>query len=122
MTPEVSPESLIVMALLPYRRTIAKSAPTQLPSKMLWMPILSVAPAPPLPHSGCTMIAAYLNESAFPNTFPADSLIALRTMWYAAVVGGDPALEQFHSDPLGREHLEQSSTSRILPTAIDGQE
>jgi hypothetical protein len=44
-----------------------------------------------------TMVAAYLNESAFPDTFPADSLEDLEALWYAAVVGGDDALEAFHS-------------------------
>lgn len=44
-----------------------------------------------------SMVAAYLNESAFPEAFPADSLEALRTMWYAAVSGGDAALDAFQS-------------------------
>jgi hypothetical protein len=42
------------------------------------------------------MVAAYLNESAFPADFPADSLNALLTMWYNAVAGGDSALDAFH--------------------------
>ena len=41
------------------------------------------------------MVAAYLNESAFPEAFPADSLQQLRDMWYAAV-NDDAALEAFH--------------------------
>lgn len=44
-----------------------------------------------------SMVAAYLNESAFSETFPADSLLALETMWYNAVAGGDAALEDFAS-------------------------
>jgi hypothetical protein len=42
------------------------------------------------------MVAAYLNESAFPADFPADSLADLEAMWYAAVAGGDAALDAFH--------------------------
>ncbi|MCB2179762.1 DUF11 domain-containing protein [bacterium] len=42
------------------------------------------------------MVAAYLNESSFSATFPAPSLSALEDMWYAAVLGGDEALEDFH--------------------------
>jgi hypothetical protein len=42
------------------------------------------------------MVAAYLNESAFPATFPATSLASLTAMWYAAVSGGDAALDAFH--------------------------
>lgn len=42
------------------------------------------------------MVPAYLNESAFLNTFPADSLADLEDMWYAAVAGGDAALDAFH--------------------------
>ncbi len=42
------------------------------------------------------MVAAYLNESAFPATFPAPSLADLKTMWYNAVTGGDSALDAFH--------------------------
>jgi len=42
------------------------------------------------------MVAAYLNESAFPGTFPADTLAALKAEWYAAVTGGDSALDAFH--------------------------
>jgi hypothetical protein len=53
------------------------------------------------------MVAAYLNESAFPEAFPADSLPILENMWYDAVSGGDAALEAFHilvggwNDPSG---------------------
>jgi hypothetical protein len=43
------------------------------------------------------MVAAYLNESAFPADFPATSLADLTAMWYAAVQGGDPALDAFHN-------------------------
>jgi hypothetical protein len=44
------------------------------------------------------MVAAYLNESAFPTTFPADDLAALRTMWFDAVeVGTDAAFDMFHN-------------------------
>ena len=43
------------------------------------------------------MVAAYLNESAFPADFPAASLAGLVDMWYSAVAGGDPALGNFHS-------------------------
>ncbi len=42
------------------------------------------------------MVAAYLNETAFPVDFPADSLADLEAMWYAAVAGGDAALDAFH--------------------------
>jgi len=42
------------------------------------------------------MVAAYLNESAFPADFPASSLADLEAMWYAAVAGGDAALDAFH--------------------------
>jgi len=42
------------------------------------------------------MVAAYLNETAFPSTFPADSLLALEIMWYDAVAGGDAGLDAFH--------------------------
>jgi uncharacterized repeat protein (TIGR01451 family) len=42
------------------------------------------------------MVAAYLNESAFPADFPATSLADLEAMWYAAVAGGDSALDAFH--------------------------
>lgn len=43
------------------------------------------------------MVAAYLNESAFPGSFPATSLTDLVNMWYAAVAGGDSALNAFHT-------------------------
>jgi hypothetical protein len=43
------------------------------------------------------MVAAYLNESAFPADFAAESLSQLRTMWYAAVSGGDAGLQAFHT-------------------------
>ncbi|HSF82926.1 MAG TPA: hypothetical protein VLA49_16950 [Anaerolineales bacterium] len=43
------------------------------------------------------MVAAYLNESAFPDAFPADSLEDLVTMWYEAVAGGDAGLDAFHT-------------------------
>lgn len=43
------------------------------------------------------MVAAYLNESAFPSSFPATSLADLTAMWYAAVNGGDAGLEAFHN-------------------------
>jgi uncharacterized repeat protein (TIGR01451 family) len=42
------------------------------------------------------MVAAYLNESAFPEDFPAESLAQLEADWYAAVAGGDAALLAFH--------------------------
>ncbi|MCL7452912.1 MAG: SpaA isopeptide-forming pilin-related protein [Anaerolineae bacterium] len=44
------------------------------------------------------MVAAYLNESAFPNDFPAISLAQLEADWYAAVAGGDAALDAFHNE------------------------
>jgi hypothetical protein len=47
------------------------------------------------------MVAAYLNESAFPEDFPADSLADLEAMWYAAVAGGDAALDAFHDTVAG---------------------
>jgi uncharacterized repeat protein (TIGR01451 family) len=47
------------------------------------------------------MVAAYLNESAFPDAFPADSLAQLVTDWYAAVAGGDAALDAFHNTVSG---------------------
>jgi hypothetical protein len=47
------------------------------------------------------MVAAYLNESAFPETFPADDLDALKASWYAAVAGGDAGLDAFHSEVSG---------------------
>jgi uncharacterized surface anchored protein len=43
------------------------------------------------------MVAAYLNESAFPDTYAATSLGDLTTMWYAAVAGDDATLEAFHT-------------------------
>jgi uncharacterized repeat protein (TIGR01451 family) len=43
------------------------------------------------------MVAAYLNESAFPAGYPAASLAALEAMWYDAVAGGDTALATFHN-------------------------
>ena len=43
------------------------------------------------------MVAAYLNESAFPAQFPATSLTDLVNAWYAAVAGGDSALAAFHT-------------------------
>jgi hypothetical protein len=43
------------------------------------------------------MVAAYLNESAFPGDFPVDSLDALLIMWYDAVAGGDAGYEAFHT-------------------------
>ena len=43
------------------------------------------------------MVAAYLNESAFPGSFPATSLGALEDMWYAAVDDGDAGFEAFHT-------------------------
>ena len=43
------------------------------------------------------MVAAYLNESAFPAGFPAASLQDLTNMWYSAVAGGDAALSAFHT-------------------------
>ncbi|MGD8903170.1 MAG: hypothetical protein PVI67_06375, partial [Anaerolineae bacterium] len=42
------------------------------------------------------MVAAYLNESAFPEAFPADGLQDLLDRWYAAV-NDDAALEAFHA-------------------------
>jgi hypothetical protein len=42
------------------------------------------------------MVAAYLNETAFPTDFPADSLADLEAMWYEAVAGGDAGLDAFH--------------------------
>ncbi len=42
------------------------------------------------------MVAAYLNESAFPAGYAATSLADLTSMWYTAVQGGDPALQTFH--------------------------
>jgi hypothetical protein len=51
------------------------------------------------------MVAAYLNESAFPVTFPADSLDALKAMWYDAVTaslgGDDSLLDAFHTQVNG---------------------
>jgi hypothetical protein len=44
------------------------------------------------------MVAAYLNESAFPNDFPAASLAQLEADWYDAVAGGDAALDAFHNE------------------------
>ena len=43
------------------------------------------------------MVAAYLNESAFPAEYPATSLADLVASWYAAVTGGDAALSAFHT-------------------------
>ena len=43
------------------------------------------------------MVAAYLNESAFPGAFPASSLADLVAAWYAAVAGGDAGLDSFHT-------------------------
>lgn len=43
------------------------------------------------------MVAAYLNESAFPVDYPASSLADLVTMWYNAVSGGDATLSAFHT-------------------------
>ena len=42
------------------------------------------------------MVAAYLNESAFPEAFPANCLQGLFNRWYAAV-NDDAALEAFHA-------------------------
>jgi uncharacterized repeat protein (TIGR01451 family) len=42
------------------------------------------------------MVAAYLNESAFPDGYPAASLTNLTDRWYAAVNGGDATLQGFH--------------------------
>jgi hypothetical protein len=42
------------------------------------------------------MVAAYLNESAFPDEYPASSLADLLDMWYNAVLGGNPSLQAFH--------------------------
>jgi uncharacterized repeat protein (TIGR01451 family) len=47
------------------------------------------------------MVAAYLNQSAFPNDFPADSLAALEDKWNTAVAGGDAALDAFHLEVSG---------------------
>jgi hypothetical protein len=51
------------------------------------------------------MVAAYLNESAFPVTFPADGLDALKAMWYDAVTaalnGDDSLLDAFHNQVNG---------------------
>jgi len=44
------------------------------------------------------MVAAYLNESAFPDEFPADSLADLETAWYAAVSAGDAGFMAFHEE------------------------
>jgi hypothetical protein len=43
------------------------------------------------------MVAAYLNKSAFPGCYPASSLTVLTASWYAAVGGGDSALDAFHA-------------------------
>ncbi|MGE5123827.1 MAG: SpaA isopeptide-forming pilin-related protein, partial [Acidobacteriaceae bacterium] len=43
------------------------------------------------------MVAAYLNESAFPSGYPVASLQDLLNMWYNAVAGGDAALDAFHT-------------------------
>ncbi len=42
------------------------------------------------------MVAAYLNESAFPDAFPASSLTDLLTMGYDAVADGDAGYQAFH--------------------------
>lgn len=47
------------------------------------------------------MVAAYLNESAFPDTYPADSLADLEAEWYAAVAGGDAGYQAFHLEKSG---------------------
>ena len=48
------------------------------------------------------MVAAYLNESAFPDNFPVDSLDLLRTMWFNAVeVGTNAAFDAFHNTVSG---------------------
>jgi len=47
------------------------------------------------------MVAAYLNEAAFPDTFPAASLAGLEALWYAAVGGGDAGLDAFHNKVSG---------------------
>ncbi len=47
------------------------------------------------------MVAAYLNETAFPVGFPAVSLNDLLIMWYDAVAGGDTALNAFHNTVSG---------------------
>lgn len=47
--------------------------------------------------AGRDMVAAYLNESAFPDAYPAGSLADLLSMWYAAVGGGDAGLSAFHT-------------------------
>ena len=47
------------------------------------------------------MVAAYLNEAAFPASFPATSLADLEAMWYAAVAGGDAAFTAFHIQVAG---------------------
>jgi hypothetical protein len=43
------------------------------------------------------LVAAYLNETAFPSTYSAESLLQLETDWYDAVAGGDPGLDSFHN-------------------------
>jgi hypothetical protein len=43
------------------------------------------------------LVAAYLNESAFPTSYPALSTTNLETMWTNALAGGDAALETFHN-------------------------
>jgi hypothetical protein len=47
------------------------------------------------------MVAAYLNESAFPDAYPALSLDVLKQMWYDAVAGGDAGLQAFHNTVSG---------------------
>ena len=51
----------------------------------------------PAIKAGRDMVAAYLNESAFPAGFPPPSLQDLTNMWYAAVAGGDAGLTAFHN-------------------------
>jgi hypothetical protein len=51
------------------------------------------------------MVAAYLNESAFPDTYPASSLTQLESDWYAAVTlgvaGDDSGYMAFHDEKGG---------------------
>jgi uncharacterized repeat protein (TIGR01451 family) len=55
----------------------------------------------PIRKAARDMVAAYLNETAFPDDFPADSLDILEGMWYIAVAGGNSALNDFHTTVSG---------------------
>jgi len=70
---------------------------TRLDGYTMYQLVSSGGGSDPAVKAARDMVAAYLNESAFPTDYPADSLEALLIQWYDAVAGGDAGLAAFHN-------------------------